>query len=124
MRELARRFRSDETFEPKPGLKPERYELRLLSQPVLRYSDPRNGLIDGAIFLMAYGQNAEIVLVIEARREGELAPAWSFGVERISAAESRVRLDEAVVVEFPRIRDNVMTRTYAGFSRPSPAGKE
>ena len=124
MRDLARRFRADETFEPKPGARPERYELRLLPQPVLRYSDPEKGLVDGAGFLFAYGQNPEIVVLIEARKEGAAAPSWSYGLGRISAAASRVRLDDAVVGEMPRINDNNMKRAYAGFSRPVPAGKE
>lgn len=124
MRDLARRFRADERFEPKPGLRPERYELRLLPQPVLRYSDPSSGLIDGAIFLFCYGQNPEIVVLIEARADGAAAPSWSYGTQRLSAAEAQVHLDDDLVAKMPRINDNDMSRPYAGFIRPVPAGKK
>jgi hypothetical protein len=86
MRELARRFRGDEDFEPRPGERPERYELRLLPQPVARYEDPALGVVDGGLFLLVYGQNPEIALVIEARAKGGEPPTWTYGLGRISAA--------------------------------------
>ncbi|MDB5352054.1 MAG: hypothetical protein JWN86_3301 [Planctomycetota bacterium] len=120
MRELARRFRAYEFFEPKPGERPERYELRLLPQPVARYKDPASGLVDGGLFFLVYGQNPEIALVIEARAAGNAAPSWTYGVQRISAARSHVRLDDREIADMPRINDNDLTRPYAGFIRPIP----
>ena len=94
MRELARRFRADEDFEPQPGERPERYELRLLPQPVARYEDPASGVVDGGLFLLVYGQNPEIALVIEAGARGDLAAGLGLPASSaISAARSHVHLD-------------------------------
>jgi hypothetical protein len=124
MRQLARRFGAHEFFEPRPGERPERYELRLLPQPVVRYGDPASGLVDGGLFLLVYGQNPEVVLAVEARAGGTAPPAWSYGVGRISAARTHVRLDGREIAEMPRIGDNDLSRPYAGFIRPIPdAGK-
>ena len=120
MRDLARRFRAHEFFEPKPGEPPARYELRLLPQPVARYADPASGVVDGGLFLLVYGQNPEIALVIEARAEGGAPPAWTYGVERISAALATVLLDDREVAGLPRINDNDLRRPFAGFIRPVP----
>jgi hypothetical protein len=120
MRELARRFRAFEHFEPKPGEPPQRYELRLLPQPVVRYEDPASGVVDGGLFFLVYGQNPEIALVIEARVQGAAPATWSYGVGRISAARSHVQLDDREVADLPRINDNDLSRPYAGFIRPIP----
>lgn len=112
MRGMARRFRAFEFFEPVAQAQMERYELRLLPQPVHRYSDPKSGLLDGAIFVFAYGTNPEITLLIEARREGkdESEPSWMYGLARIAGAELHVELDRDEVwkqsrVPFPSRRD-------------------
>ena len=55
MRELARRFRADEHFEPRPGERPQRYELRLLPQSVAHYEDPGSGVADGGLFCWSTG---------------------------------------------------------------------
>ena len=104
MKEIVRRFKGNEYYPPKEGARDERYELRLLPQPVHRYKDPASGLIDGAIFFLAYGNNPEVALVVEARREGKAEPAWSHGMNRIAGARVVVSLDDRPVVEWPQVR--------------------
>ncbi len=72
-----------------------RYELRLLPRPTHRYADPASGLVDGAIFLLVYGTNPELLLFVEARKPaGGAGPAaWSFGCARLSTAALSVSLD-------------------------------
>ena len=65
------------------------YELRLLAQPVLRCSDPKSGLIDGTLFLLVYGTNPEVVLLIEASKEGASEPTWSYVLARMGRATAR-----------------------------------
>ena len=90
MRETARRFKASESLDPARNDPSDRFELRHLPQPILRYQNPDAGLVDGAIFLMAYGRNPEIALLIEARREDQGEPAWFYGLARIGAARLRV----------------------------------
>jgi hypothetical protein len=94
LRELARRFKAFEWLSSSPNAAPERYELRLLPQPIHRYADPKSGLIDGAMFFFTYGTNPEIALLIEARREGDGGPSWSYGLARIAGAELHAELDD------------------------------
>lgn len=67
-------------------------ELRLMPRPIHRYADPDSGLVDGAIFLYAYGTNPELLVLIEARQSGD-AVEWSCGFARLSRAALTVKLD-------------------------------
>jgi hypothetical protein len=58
--------------------------------PIHRYSDEASGLIDGGIFIISYGVNPEIVLLVEASRQGSSGPAWSYGCGRVAIAELHV----------------------------------
>lgn len=78
MREIARSFKAymwaDNTWE-----------LRLLTQPLMRYDDEQTDVIDGALFAYVWtkGTDPEFILVLECRREnGELA--WYFAPARFS----------------------------------------
>jgi hypothetical protein len=75
----------------------QRAELRLLPHPIDRYSDPNSGLIDGAIFLFAYGTNPEVVLLIETRSEKQSALRWEYGLTRLTGGRPSVSLDQKEV---------------------------
>lgn len=64
MRQLSRPFRAQLTSP-----KNERTELRLVSRPLLEYSSPKNGVIDGAIFSYAVATDPEVLLLVEAFEE-------------------------------------------------------
>lgn len=119
LNELARRFKAHEFFKPAPNAREERYELRMLSRPVLRYADPDSGPIDGAAFLITYGQNPELVLTIEARRDGGSA-RWMYGVARISAARAHILLDGREVATFPEWPENSPRTPYYVYVAPAP----
>jgi hypothetical protein len=117
MKEMARRFRAFERFAPSKGAGLERYELRLLPQPVLRYAAPDSGVVDGAIFFLSYGTNPEVVLVIQASREESSPPAWTYGLARMGRAELHVALDESEVWTQPSIDTPSIRAPYAGYNR-------
>ena len=98
MRALARRFRVVGSLPPET-----REELRLLPQPVLRYSDAEAGQLDGAVFLFCHGTNPETLLVIEAHQEGKKTAIWQYGLARNSIAELVVELDGKQVWTQPLI---------------------
>jgi hypothetical protein len=83
MRELARQFAANEYWEAKA----QNYALRLLPRPIDRYADPQAGLVDGGLFLFAHGTNPEIVLMIEARRQGNEPARWMFAAMPLSHAK-------------------------------------
>jgi hypothetical protein len=93
MKELVRSIKAYEYFKPNDQASVERYELRVLPQPVHRYADAKSGMIDGGIFMIAYGLNPEVALLVEARRDGSNGPAWYLGFARIAIAELHVELD-------------------------------
>jgi hypothetical protein len=119
MREAARRFKAHESLDPARDDPADRFELRLLPQPVHRYADPASGLIDGAIFLLSYGLNPEIAVLIEARREGTADPSWTYGLARVSAARLRVSIDDREVADLPKPVDAGRTSPYYLFDRPA-----
>jgi hypothetical protein len=93
MKDLVRQIKAHENFKPREDASIERYQLRVLPQPVHRYEDAKSGVIDGGLFIIAYGQNPEIALLVEATREGPSQPAWHFGCARIAIAEVHVDFD-------------------------------
>jgi hypothetical protein len=120
MRDLARKFRAFEYFAPGNQASEERYELRTLPQPVHRYSDPAEGLIDGSAFVIAYGLNPEIILLIEARKDKDsAAPAWSCGMARLAIARLHVDFDGSEIWQHPGGYSRGAADPYFCFTRPS-----
>jgi len=80
MRSLTRDFTSHSIDYQK-----ERWELRLLPQPLYRYEKPEGVVIDGALFafVTSAGTDPEVMLVLEARKDGE-RPAWHYRAIRFS----------------------------------------
>lgn len=122
-RELSARFAGFESFRKDPNGPLERYELRLIPRPIHRYSDPENGLVDGAIFLMSYGTNPEVVLVIELFREGENKPVWKYAFTRISYAELHIELDGKEIWAQPHLQATGSSDPYWLFFKPIPPGE-
>ncbi len=89
MKDLARRFTAHEFWNPDNS----RFELRLLVQPVHRYSDAKTGLHDGAAFVLAHGTNPEVILLIEALGPKLDEARWHYGLARLGSAEMHVELD-------------------------------
>ena len=89
MKDLARRFSAHEFWDPNNS----RFELRLLVQPVHRYSDAPAGLHDGTAYILAHGTNPEIVLLIEALGEKLESSRWHFSLARSGSAELHVEFD-------------------------------
>ena len=76
MRGLAKRFQfsmieKDESIS----------NLRLLSQPLLRYSSHENSVLDGGLFAFAKATDPEAVLLLEARDENGKA-RWHYAIAR------------------------------------------
>lgn len=89
LREAARRFAAHEE------VKNERCELRLLPNPVDRYSPSKDDRADGAIFLFTFGTNPEIVLLIES--DGK---QWRYAAGRMTGAQVVVlTLDDTMAWE-------------------------
>jgi hypothetical protein len=93
MKDLVRLIKAYEHFKPRDQPSIERYELRVLPQPVHRYADEASGLIDGGLFIVSYGLNPELALLLEARRQGSSVTAWWLGFARIAIAEIHVEVD-------------------------------
>lgn len=83
LRELSRQFTAHSIDFQK-----ERWELRLLPQPLFRYEQPEGDVIDGALFafVTSAGTDPEVVLLIEARGEGDAA-AWQYSAVRFSDSD-------------------------------------
>jgi hypothetical protein len=130
MKELHRQIKAFEYFRPgkqmkifeyfKPGnqIKRERYELRTLPQPVHRYADARSGLIDGGMFIISYGLNPELVLLLETRREGSSAPEWYYGLARISIAELHLVFENKEIWSHPGGYSKGPDDIYWTFAKP------
>jgi hypothetical protein len=105
IKELAQRFAATILIDGKENLK---QEMRQLTSPIHRYSDPIAGTTDGAIIgFSTNGTNPDVLLVIEAASKKNSRAQWRFAVVGMTWAEYRVRLDdvELIRVPFPPPRD-------------------
>jgi hypothetical protein len=100
LKEIARRFTAHEFWDPDNS----RFELRLLVQPVHRYSDPKAEIQDGALFVFAHGTNPEALLLVEAVGPTVDKAKWQFGWVRTSNAETHAELDSKEVWTQPRVK--------------------
>jgi len=102
MRSLAREFTA-RTHDAKNN----RWELRLLSQPLYRYESTDPDVPDGALFafVTSAGTDPEAILVIEERQpRGGGAPVWHRAVARFTDMHLSVRHKGEEVFSAPIIR--------------------
>jgi hypothetical protein len=112
---LAKRFSSYQIFNPGK----QREELRLLVQPLHRYSDAERHIRDGVLFALALGTNPEALLFLEARDDKDGKLSWHFGLARRgSSAEIHVLLDETEVWTVPPLHRMKPEDPFCHFLRP------
>jgi hypothetical protein len=99
MRLLARSF-SAELSDRRGGEEVSR-KLRLLEQPVFRYG---TDAVDGALFAFVETTDPEAWLLLETDLTGAEGK-WQFALARMNIDQIRIRQKEAVVKEFPGLRD-------------------
>jgi hypothetical protein len=122
LRELSARFAGFEHLR-EDGDGSGRIELRLVPRPVYRYSDPEQGLVDGAIFFMVHSTNPEAALILEAVREGDKDPGWQYALTRLTIAELHVELDGDEVWTLPQLNSTAPTDPYWVFFQPINASQ-
>jgi len=87
MRTMAERFTANDEFEGKS-----RWELRMLARPLLRYSDEKADLLDGAVFTLAHGTDPEVFILLEARKvDGQYV--WHYALAPMTGYALKVQLD-------------------------------
>ncbi len=97
MKQLARQFAADETYKPRGEAEEQTYRLRLLPQPVYRYRDADAGVVEGALFLFAFGTNPEIFLFIECHVEEGGDMTWHYILARSSSARLAVKHGDQII---------------------------
>lgn len=96
MRKLARRFRGEDDLTAKSSV------LRLMPNPMVRYADKENKVIDGALFAMVQGTDPELLIQIEAREdEGQNSEYW-WALAAMTSARLEGYLDGNRVWSKPR----------------------
>jgi len=76
-------------------------KLRLLTQPVHRYSSEKDDILDGAVFAFVEGTDPEAWLLVEAGKK----KAWHYGLARMNTGAADVSLDGEVVQRFEKLED-------------------
>lgn len=83
---LVREFTASEEFNDQV------HQLRILPRPVYEYEDASRGILSGAVFVIANGKNAEILMLVEARAKTDEEPAhWVAGFSRLATASLDVK---------------------------------
>jgi hypothetical protein len=95
MKDLIQRFSAVVRRDPQPG------QLRLMPEPIARYSDAQSGQVDGAIFFFAIGTNPEVIVVLEAQGPSPGRASWQYAVARATVLPLEVALDDQNVWSAP-----------------------
>ena len=97
----------------------ERWELRLLPQPLYRYGKTNDGVSDGALLALVTdaGTDPEILVLLEAT-----ADSWRYGLARFTDSSYFVELDKELVFTAERgdkdwAQHYNVDRTYHTFQR-------
>jgi hypothetical protein len=101
MRALAKRF-SARLLDRRGGDQVTR-DLRLLQQPVYRYSSPDAGVVEGGLFALVEVTDPEAWLLLEATVDDQ-AIAWRYAVARMNADALEMRLDDHPIMQWEKIR--------------------
>ena len=117
MRNLAKQFDVRTHFDNAE------WELRLLPQPMFRYQPPPQNAspdwLDGALFtyVLTTGTDAEVLILIEARKTEGGAWQWQYAPARITNRPAWIRLGEEEVwrVEGHSEEAGTITRPYTTF---------
>jgi hypothetical protein len=115
MRQLAKEFTGDK--REKEDSSPT--ELRLLPQPVYRYSAPRQGILGGGLFALVHGTDPEIWVLIEARGETAATARWRFAAARMNnvGMTLRYRGEKVWAAEWMLYKDiNTHSHAYTKFT--------
>ena len=113
IRSLAREF-SGHTIDHNR----ERWQLRLLAQPLYRYEQPQGDIIDGALLALVTdaGTDPEVLLLLEARKDG-----WQYALLRFCDASAWVNHKQKEVWTAVRDSENVQLHnpdhTYQVFQK-------
>lgn len=90
--------------------KDNRYELRLLSQPLYRYQNAKADILDGCLFAFVEGTDPELILALESPAD---EPRWKFATGRLTRFQIEIQFDKRVLSEFPEmIADGKPTDEY------------
>ena len=114
MKVLVRRFSASER-----GGDNQTYELRLLPQPIHRYADPDQGIVDGALFVFANGTNPEVIAVLECQATAAGDPVWKYGFAPLTTAPATAKLDDEVVWSKPQNSLPKRQEPYTYFAEPA-----
>ncbi len=112
MKSLARRFKVHQIWQS------ERSNLRMLTQPIRRYSDPQSGIVDGAMFVFVHGTNPEMMMLIELTTTKESDQTWRYDFVRQGHAEFHVQLDNEEVWKCDKVSSRNAKNPFWYFAIP------
>lgn len=93
----------------------EAYELRLLTQPLIRYEPKDKEVLDGAVFAFSLGTDPEVLLLLEARAAGD-GHQWQYGLARFHYVDLKVQYKDKEIWRADKLLDinnlNIGTELY------------
>ena len=78
-------------------------KLALIPQPLTRYQNPKQGLLDGAVFSLAVATDPELLVVIEARMDKGGKPVFRYAPVRSNYNKLELSRNGELVKEFPLV---------------------
>lgn len=111
MTALAKRFAATSTWLGQKDT------LVVKEEPVHRYQDESQEVVDGGLFLLNHDTNPELVLFLEATQNDQAGSHWRYGIARCGAAEFHVTFDQKPVLSISRFERFGESHHSAWFGR-------
>ncbi len=122
MRALSRQIGAVARMGPPRYTEGSRWELRLLTTPLYRYSDANQRVLDGAIFVMVMGTDPQLLLFLEAQQE-DSKPAWKAAFAPLSGFELAAVFGEEEIWHSPKAENGHAKDSVWHLSQPLDASK-
>lgn len=118
MRAIARQFRA------LIGGPRNRTELRLLTQPLYRYSANAAAASDGAVFAFVQGTDPEMLLLLEVRMGTDNQPRWHYAAARMTCVNIELSYQDELVWSAAWHGRFDREKAYVCFSQRTPLPNE
>ncbi len=99
-----------------------RWELRLLTTPVYRYSDAAEGVLEGAVFVMVMGNDPQMLLLLEAQQK-KGKTAWKSAFARLSGFELVASMGDKEIWNSPKVENGHDKDSVWHLSKPIDVSK-
>jgi hypothetical protein len=122
--QLLARLKGTVAFNNAPAGEPPQGDLAWLPKPIHRYSDEKQGIVDGFICLSCIEDFPQVAIVLEVQRRENSASEWRYGFNRTARDELHMSLDNKEIWKAWHLNSTAARYGFRFISAVVPAAAE